>query len=346
MTAPDLTPRVEGVVTLPDGRDLGYAEFGADDGRPVFWFHGTPGACRQVPLPARRAATERHLRIISVERPGIGASTPHLYADLRGFATDIDFVAECLGVRDFAIVGMSGGAPYTLACAHAHPERMRVGVILGGVAPTTGPEAAPGGVVGLVRHLAPVLRFVHAPLGAVAGRFVKALVPIQDPLFSIYCRVSPPGDREVFADPEMKAMFLDDLVRGVRTQLHAPFLDLILFTQDWGFSVREIEVPIRMYHGTADHIVPVSHARHLTALIPDSVLRVRSGESHMGALDAAEEIYDTILTLWELPHVSAARKVARRAVGTAGLGSPGAGGPTPLHRDATESTGRAADLRD
>ncbi|MGQ0824270.1 MAG: alpha/beta fold hydrolase [Actinomycetota bacterium] len=314
-----LTPRVEGVVTLADGRDLGYAEYGAPDGRAVFWFHGTPGARRQVPPGARLGATERDLRIIAVERPGIGASTPHLYDDVRGFARDIAVVADRLEVDEFACIGLSGGGPYVLACAHAHPKRMRVGVVLGGVAPTTGPEAAPGGVVGMLRRFAPVLGIARAPLGRAAGLLVRALVPLRSPLFELYRRTSPPGDRELFAKPEMKAMFVDDLVRGSRTQLHAPFLDLVLFTRDWGFSVREIRVPIRFYHGTGDHIVPFHHARHLAALVPDSVLRVRSGESHMGTLDAADEILDTVLGLWELP----TRKGPRRRVRTTDFGATG-----------------------
>ncbi|HZJ25818.1 MAG TPA: hypothetical protein VFF40_02200 [Acidimicrobiia bacterium] len=46
-------PRVEGTITLPDGRHLGFAEYGPSTGRPVLWFHGTPGGRRQIPIGAR-----------------------------------------------------------------------------------------------------------------------------------------------------------------------------------------------------------------------------------------------------------------------------------------------------
>jgi pimeloyl-ACP methyl ester carboxylesterase len=57
-------------------------------------------------------------------------------------------------------------------------------------------------------------------------------------------------------------------------------------------------VPIRFWHGDADSMVPLAHAEHLAALIPDTELRVRPREGHMGNLDAAEEVLDTLLGLW------------------------------------------------
>ena len=70
------------------------------------------------------------------------------------------------------------------------------------------------------------------------------------------------------------------------------------FTRPWGFSLREIEVPIRFWHGDADNIVPLAHAEQMAVLIPDSALRVRPREGHLGNLDAATEIIDVILALW------------------------------------------------
>jgi pimeloyl-ACP methyl ester carboxylesterase len=112
----------------------------------------------------------------------------------------------------------------------------------------------------------------------------------------------PEGDQEVMQRPEMKQMFLDDMLRASRPQLHALVYDAVLFTRPWGFSVREIRVPIRFWHGDADSFVPLEHAEHLAALIPDTELRVRPREGHMGNLDAAEEVLDTLLGLWPREH--------------------------------------------
>ncbi len=97
----------------------------------------------------------------------------------------------------------------------------------------------------------------------------------------------------------MKATFLDDLERASRRQqLHAPIYDIIQFTRPWGFSLRDVHVPIRFWHGDADPIVPLLHAEHMAALVPDAALRVRAGEGHIGSLDAAHEVVDAILGLW------------------------------------------------
>ena len=87
-------PRKEHGIRLADGRRLGVAEFGDREGTPILWFHGTPGARRQIPVPARVAAAERGLRLLGIERPGIGWSTPHLYDSVLGWARDIEELAD------------------------------------------------------------------------------------------------------------------------------------------------------------------------------------------------------------------------------------------------------------
>src|SRR2546430_8412172 len=116
-------PGGEGTVTVGEGRRLGSAEFGPAHGRAVFWLHGTPGARRQIPEGARLAAQELGVRIIGVDRPGVGASDPFLYGSLLDFAADLVEIADRLGVGRFAMIGLSGGGPYVLACAYAYPER-------------------------------------------------------------------------------------------------------------------------------------------------------------------------------------------------------------------------------
>lgn len=283
---------------LPDERTLGFAEFGPPDGKPIFWFHGSPGARRQIPPEARLAAVKRSVRLIGIDRPGVGASTAHLYPSLLGWAHDMRFVADRLGVDRFGLIGLSGGGPYVLACAHALPERVVAGAILGGVAPTQGPEAPAGGAMQLAVRYEPLLRHLREPLGVMLTLLAWVLRPAASPVFNLYMRLSPEGDRAVFARPEMKAMFIDDLLQGSRWGLRAPIYDLVLFTRPWGFRLRDIRVPIRFWHGDADHLVPLAHGRHQAKLVRDSKLFIRPGESHLGSLAAAEQVLDAILELW------------------------------------------------
>jgi pimeloyl-ACP methyl ester carboxylesterase len=292
-------PPVEGTVTLSDGRRLGFAEYGDPEGRPVFWFHGTPGARRQVPLEARRVAAERGVRLIAVERPGVGASTPHTYERISEWAADIAEVADRLGVDRFAAVGLSGGGPYVLACAHHLPERMVAGGVLGGVAPTRGPEAIGGGLVQLATWTRNLLRPLREPFGHGLWLLVQALRPFADQVFSAYVRIQPEGDKAVFNTPGMREMFIDDLLHGASRRFRAFVYDAVLFTRHWGFHVADIRVPIHFWHGDADPIVPLEHGRHLAQLVPHAELRVRPGESHLGGLGAAEEVLDTLLAHWD-----------------------------------------------
>jgi pimeloyl-ACP methyl ester carboxylesterase len=236
--------------------------------------------------------------LIALDRPGIGHSTPHLYRNVAGWADDVATIADRLGVGRFACVGLSGGGPYVLACAARHPHRMVAGAVLGGVAPTVGDEAIGGGVVGLARRFAPLLELTRGAAGRALHRVVRLALPIRSQVFDAYIAISPEGDQRVFHQPEMKAMFLDDIVRGTRCQTHAPVLDLVLFTRDWGFSLRDITVPIRFWQGDADNIVPTALAEHMVSLIRDAQLRIRPGESHLGALAAADEIFAAILDIW------------------------------------------------
>jgi pimeloyl-ACP methyl ester carboxylesterase len=292
-------PRLEGTIGLDDGRRLSFAEFGPPEGRPVLWLHGTPGARRQIPEPARLAAHELGVRLIGIDRPGVGASTPRLYPNVLAFAADLAAVADALGVGRFALIGLSGGGPYVLAAAHAFPERVVAGAVIGGVAPTVGPDAATGGVVGRMAPLGPAAAAFRVPLGLAMTGLLWGLRPLASPGLDVYARLSPEGDRKLFARPEFKAMFIDDLLNGSRTGIRAPILDFVLFTRDWGFRLADVRVPIRWWHGDADHIVPFAHGQHVVSRLPDAELFVRPGESHLGGLAAAEEIMSTLLHLWD-----------------------------------------------
>lgn len=292
-------PQMEGNIAVGEDRQLGFAEFGAPQGRAVFWLHGTPGARRQIPVEARRYATEANIRLIGVDRPGIGSSTPYQYESVSQFADDLRTVADTLGIDKMAVIGLSGGGPYTLACAAAMPKRVVAVGILGGVAPAVGPDAIDSGLMRLARFAEPVLDRAGRPISVLAAGLIKMIRPVASPALEIYARLSPEGDREMLSRPEFKAMFLDDLLNGSRKQLAAPIADAILFARPWGFRLHDVTVPVYWWHGDADHIVPFSHGKHAVALLPDARLHPIPGESHLAGLGRAEEILHTMLQAWD-----------------------------------------------
>jgi pimeloyl-ACP methyl ester carboxylesterase len=115
MTLSD-TDRYARVHRCADGRKLGYAEFGDPDGAPVIALHGTPGSRLMFAL-ADQAARERGLRLIAPERPGYGLSDAKDFPTLHDAAADIISLADSLNLKDFALIGVSGGGPFAIAAA-------------------------------------------------------------------------------------------------------------------------------------------------------------------------------------------------------------------------------------
>jgi len=296
---PIARPKLEGNVAVGDDRQIGFAEFGDPQGRAVFWLHGTPGARRQIPVEARAYAERKHIRLIGVDRPGIGSSTPFQYRNVLAFAEDLRTIADVLGIDEMAVIGLSGGGPYALACAAAMPDRVVVTGVLGGVAPTIGPDAISGGAMSLGSVVAPLMPVLGLPLRWAAVGLIHLVRPLGSRAVDMYGRVSPAGDRRLLARPEFKAMFLDDLLNGSRKQMAAPFADVVVFARDWGFRLDQVKVPVRWWHGDKDHIIPFEHGQHVVSLLPDAELYTLPGESHLAGLGYAEEILANLMTLWD-----------------------------------------------
>lgn len=110
-------------MTLKDGRTLGYAEYGESTGTPVIGFHGMPGS-RLVMKSVEKAALAARARIIAPDRPGYGLSQPDKHGTLLGYVDDIVELADTLKIDRFAVMGVSGGGPYPLACAYKIPQRV------------------------------------------------------------------------------------------------------------------------------------------------------------------------------------------------------------------------------
>jgi pimeloyl-ACP methyl ester carboxylesterase len=292
-------PEREHAVELAGGRNLGVAEFGPADGRAIFWFHGTPGARRQVPPAARRLARTEKLRVIGVERPGVGKSTPHLYRSISEFADDLEELADALAVERFGLAGLSGGGPYVLACAHAMPDRVVAGAVLGGVAPTRGPEAASGGAVRLAVPFEPLINLLREPLGGLFTMLVQGLRPLSDQAFDMYVRFAPEGDKRVLGDRAIREAFIEDMTLGAQENVRSFVYDLILFSRHWGFSLRDIEVPIHFWQGDDDNLVPPEHAEHLAQLVPGAKLIRDPRGGHLAGLGMAEEALRFILSQWK-----------------------------------------------
>lgn len=292
-------PKLEGNIAVGENRRIGFAEFGAPHGRAVFWLHGTPGARRQIPTEARVFAERENIRLIGIDRPGIGSSTPHQYESILDFADDMRTIADILGIDTMAVVGLSGGGPYTLACAAGMPDRVVAVGVLGGVAPASGPDAIGGGLMALGSRVAPLLEVAGTSISGLATALIWFVRPVASTVLDLYAIASPEADRHLLNRPEFKAMFLDDLLNGSRKQLAAPFSDVVLFARDWGFRLADVQAPVLWWHGDHDHIIPFSHGEHVVSRLPHATLHQLPGESHLAGLGRGEEILRAMLEVWE-----------------------------------------------
>src|SRR5258708_31727938 len=140
-------------------------------------------------MEARVYAEQRQIRLIGVDRPGIGSSTPYQYDAVFAFADDLRTIADTLGIDKMEVIGLSGGGPYTLACAAAMPDRVVAAGVIGGVAPTMGSDAIAGGVMGSVGlRVAPLLQVAGGPIGVAASRLIRLVPPLASPPAALYRR--------------------------------------------------------------------------------------------------------------------------------------------------------------
>jgi pimeloyl-ACP methyl ester carboxylesterase len=251
------------------------------------------------------------LRIIGVDRPGIGTSTPHLYANVLDWVGDLVELADVLAVDTMRVIGLSGGGPYALAAGAALPDRVLGVGVLGGVAPSKGPDAIRGGLVELAPYAAPLLSVTRVPLGYALAGAIRLIRPLAGPVIDGYAALQPRGDKELLARPEFRAMFLDDLLNGSRFHLGAPLADIILFTRPWGFDAADVKVPVHWWHGDGDHIIPHAHGAHMAARLPDCRFETIPGESHLGGMGLATEVLQELMALGS--RRTAAGTTSRRA---------------------------------
>lgn len=307
-------PRMEMVVSLPEGRKVGIAEFGPVGGRPILWFHGTPGGRNQIPEPLRASLEDRDVRLIVVERPGYGDSTRYLHPTVKAFGSDVERILDALGIDRFGVAALSGGGPYALGVGHTFADRVVAVSVLGGVVPRVGPEALPGGVIAALKPIVPIARVLNGPVGVALGWTIKLTSPFGESAFDVVTQKLPlfaPGDKEVFSQPDMQAMFMGDMVQTAQNGLSGPVLDLVLFSKHWGFELSDVTVPVHFWQGDSDPMVTLEQGTKMAEAVPGSNLVVREGESHLGGFATAVDAVDAILGHWP-NRARAARAAAGR----------------------------------
>jgi hypothetical protein len=90
-------------LTLPDGRKLGYAQYGLPTGKAILYQHGFPGS-RLEASQHHDICMELGLRMIAIDRPGHGWSSPHPGSKLLDWPKDVECLADHLELESYSVM--------------------------------------------------------------------------------------------------------------------------------------------------------------------------------------------------------------------------------------------------
>lgn len=272
---------IDDSVILPDGRRLGYRILGEPDGKPFFFFHGTPGS-RFVLGESDLLVKTPGIKVILPERPGYGLSDPQPNRTLLDWPKDIAALADHLGIDQFAVGGGSGGGPHALACAHQLPKRVVATILLS--------SPSPANFRGATRGMASGNR-IGMFLGRYAPWFVGMMIKGYQQKFAenpdevldgMAAQMSAP-DQKLLSDPEIRRSILADMREAYRQGVRGHVLDgyIAMTTRSWGFELRDITVPVHAWHGELDTLVTKAMADRLASEIPHSQVHYVKGAGHL-----------------------------------------------------------------
>jgi pimeloyl-ACP methyl ester carboxylesterase len=287
----DVAP--ENRVELKDGRVLTYAEYGDATGTPVVFFHGSPGS-RIAGALLESQAHVSGLRVIAPDRPGMGGSDFQRDRVLLDWPSDVVELADCLGVERFGVLGVSGGGPYVLACAHSIPDRLTAAVVVAGPAPMSSPEAT-SGMSAQSRRMFWIARRTPWLARTIFGLTALAVRRFPNRVFGRVSAATPPCDTAVLARPDVKQVIVRSFREALRNGGHGVAYEMTLFTRPWGFQLRDIRRPVHLWQGTEDVNVPASMTQDLADQLPDCDTHVLQGEGHFSLLsNHQQEILATL----------------------------------------------------
>lgn len=234
-------PRTRGAVTLPDGRRLAYAEHGPEDGWPTLFFSGAAlGASLGVPA----AELERHhLRLVAIDRPGLGGSDPAPDRTLSSWPDDVRALLRAMALERPAALAYSQGAPFALVCAAA--ELVAQVVVVAGTDELASP-AIRDRLVPDVRAL--VERAASDPAGTEA--YLATLD--AERFHAMVLAMSAPDDRALYESPEFAPALRAAIAEGFAQGSGGYARDTLLSMSPWPFRAESIAVPVTLVYGGAD----------------------------------------------------------------------------------------------
>src|SRR6478609_2414051 len=281
-------------VTTLVGRSLDVLDAGGD-GLPLLYHSGTPGGA--VPWPAGIEAARRSgLRWVTYSRPGYGSSTPSPARTVADAAADSATVLDALGLSDFVSLGWSGGGPHALACAALLPDRCRGVATIAGAAPSQEPDL--DFLAGMGKEN--VEEFTLASKGREV--LAPALEEMAQPYRSVTGEQIVEAMGGLLSEPDLAALtgpladYIAALAReAVRAGVDGWVDDDLAFCEPWAFDLASISVPVAVWQGGEDLMVPRSHGEWLAAHVPGARPRLLDGVGHVSLVARLDEVLEDLV---------------------------------------------------
>lgn len=245
---------------------MAWEEYGAADGRPVLFLHGTPGG-RLSAAKYEPFALARGLRLVAPDRPGYGLSTARPGMTLSDYAEALLDLCWWRGWGPVPVVAGSAGAAYALALGAAASEMVTGVSIFSGIAPMTDDEA---------RTLIPVNQQLRCAVDDPA-ELQRLVGQVRDAILAGTLKGLP-------EDPA-----LTDALKPGADGMVADYLNVF---GEWGLDPVAVRVPVFWIHGTADVNAPISAARRLVAQLPEARVAEVSGGVHAPSAETLDRVFD------------------------------------------------------
>ncbi len=287
---------VDSTVKLSNGRRLQYLQIGGENGVPVFHFHGH-GSSRLEALIVANQADALGLRLVCFDRPGIGLSDAKKGYKLLDWPSDVVQAADQLGIRRFAVEGVSGGAPFALACAYKIPNRLTACAL---ISPYTGPFLSKAASRGL---RAGVWMLVHFPwlvqgMMRLSTRFAGTDESSREKWLLKMGKLLGEPDEKLPGDSEVRKAIAKALSEGFRQGSDAPAKDGVVFMRPWGFRAEEVAFDnMFLFQGEKDHVLPAADAGLLAQALPQSRATFYPDDGHFSTfVYHAQDIWKRLIS--------------------------------------------------
>jgi pimeloyl-ACP methyl ester carboxylesterase len=273
------SPDRDELVTLADGRQVGVAIWGDDGGRPVVLCHGNPGS--RLICPDLATTIDASVRLIAVDRPGIGRSDPHPGYTLRDAASDVVEVLGALHLDACEVVGWSAGGHQALALGAFHPELVTHVVLAGAPGVPDDPASLAARSAAMDEVVDALRAGSEEALTAVASRF-EGVVEDPETLLRRTLADDTDPDRLLAQDTAVARFLVAMWAEGVRQgAMGLAAMWAAQYAFPWGFLPEDLEGRVTIWHGRQDRVCPVVHAEHLAGRITGAKLHLLDGVGHL-----------------------------------------------------------------